>query len=92
MLAEEEMPWTLKLQKTEPVLDVPTSVSKKLTSATDGDLPTSMMIGAQGSHPRNMWELPVVHASSMQLLTVEQALAAAASGSAVVHAICTRQQ
>ena len=90
------MSGTLKVQKTEPVQDVPLSVasvrvSQRLTNATDGDSPMTIPDYLQDSHSRRMWGLPVVHPGSMQL-TAEQALAAAASGCAVVHAVCTHQR
>ena len=92
MLADEEMPCTLRVQKTMQVSS--TCVSAVDERHTDGATrPVTIPDYLQNSHSRCEWELPVVHPSSMQLLTAEQALAAAASGSAVVHAaVCTRQR
>ena len=94
MLADEETPGALRVQKSVQVSSMSQCVLTAEKRDTDGATrPVTIPDYLQNSHLRCEWELPVVHPGSMQLLTAEQALAAAASGSAVVHAaVCTRQR
>ena len=55
------------------------------------DVSVSMPHNLQTTLMQRTWRLPVVQAN-VRPLSVEQALAAAANGAAVVRAICTRQR
>lgn len=84
------MPETLKAHKIWPVFDTPL-VAPTSAQLTNSSLPIVLPDYSQGSHPRRMpVVLPVVQADSMQLLTAEQALAAAANGTAIVRTACVR--
>ena len=90
-VTDEEMLCTLRVQKTMQISSMSQWVSAAHQGHTDGAThPVTIPdYSVQNSHLRCEWEL---HAGSMQLLTAEQALAAAASGSAVVHAVCAHQR
>ena len=79
------MPKTLKSQKTESVV---ASTRTCPQPASRGAPITSEM--PNYSQTGQMWLLPVVQADAMRPLTPEQALAAAASGTAIVRADCAR--
>ena len=91
-LAENEEPLTIKWQKTETLFDT------RIAAADD-----SLIFST--STERNDWlpsipnysyaltqinvQVPVVQVGAMQRLTADQALAAAASGTAIVRASCS---
>ena len=92
LLAEEEVPLTLKSQKTERLFDSPfVTIDAPLSAQlSNSSLLISLPDYSQGGlYPRR---LPVLHAGSVQLLSAEQALAAAADGTAIARAVCVRQR
>ena len=86
------MPQTIKCNKTESVCDTRLVVANERPSMQLAGRSASSTIPdySQTDQMRHMCLLPVVHAGSMRPLTAEQALAAAASGTAIVCAQCKR--
>ena len=92
VLTEEEEQRTTKWHKTESVFDrrlVVVNARPQMQLVGRG-APTAIPDYSQTEQTQHMCLLPVVQAGAMRPLTAEQALAAAASGTAIVRAQCER--
>lgn len=96
VLAEEDVPWTIQSNKTEPLFDTRLAVASAWPAAqlVGRGVPTVIPDYAQTAdysqteppQPTCMRLLPVVQAGMMRPLSAEQALVAAASGTAIARA------
>ena len=92
MLAEEEVAQTMKWNKIEAVFDkrLVVASAQPSTHPTSRGAPIVLPDYSQTDQTQRMWLLPVVQAGAMRWLSAEQAVVAAASGTAIGRAQYSR--
>ena len=101
-LAEEDVPRTIQSNKTEPLFDTQLEVAsawpatqlvgRGAPSVIPNYAQTTDFSQSQTEQPMSMRLLPDVQAGMIRPLSAEQALVAAASGTAIARAECGRAQ